>query len=72
MPQADPFWEGVDAVPNPFQWPCEARNLHVAGAMCSFHGRSAADMGRDELLLFVGFLDRAASALAARLPGGQA
>jgi len=43
------------------EWPDEQRNLHTEGAQCSLLGRSVGDMNEQELIFFIGFLDKLCS-----------
>lgn len=52
----------VELGPNPFEWPDYERNLYQLGVQTSFGGMSVVDMTREELILFIGFLDSQISA----------
>lgn len=56
------MWARLDGK-NPFDWPEDARNLYQRGCTCSLWGRSVEDMSREQLVLFIAYVDTIASDL---------
>jgi hypothetical protein len=56
--EVDKDWLAMDIARSPQKYPQYCRNLHISGAQCSLWGRSVTDMDSNQLILFIGYLNK--------------
>jgi hypothetical protein len=54
----DTDWLKLDLAGSPQKYPEYCRNIHQNGTKCSLWGRSVTDMDSDQLILFIGYLNK--------------